>query len=338
MALILTTKRFGEVNFGSVFSAPGARGFCGEGYPIHDYLKYFGLTWEGTTFVAKTVTLEPNIGNMSLKENGMTPRDLMPSCIIAKPLSGHFLNAVKLSNKGFEFYRDLGLWQKISRPFCLSWMPISENKGERLQEARDFVKVSKRFFQNLNTPVALQLNRACPSIKSFREDPQTEIDETTELLEILAELEVPIILNFNPLVPIKLLVGVSNHPTCSALWIANTIPWGSTGIDWKGIFGTEVSPLITRGFKQAGGLSGPACRPIAVKKILLARNYGIRIPIVGGNGIKCGKHVLDFQGRADAIAFACAALDRTTFVKGIIRTGNLCFAANQNQPQQESLQ
>lgn len=325
MPLILPTATFGRVNFGSIFCAPGARGFYGEGYPTHAYLKYLGLTWRGTAFAGKTITLLPRQGNMPLEKDGVTPCSIVPPCIIPKPWSGHMLNAVGLSNFGVQFYMDLGKWQKLTQPFCLSWMAVSETKEERLEEAREFVRVTTDFFHSLRTPVALQVNRACPSIKTFLDDPEIETTEIIEILEILATLKIPLILNFNPLVPIELLVAVSEHPAVSALWIANTIPWGSPGVDWMEIFGADVSPLITRGFKQAGGLSGPACLRITIRKLYLARHRGITIPIVAGNGIQCTEGVQKLRGLADAIAIGCVALMRPWRMKSIISAAHRCF-------------
>lgn len=85
---------------GRVFCAPGARGFYGEGYPFHRTSRRFGMTWDRTGFAAKTTTVEKRAGNLPLKDDGVTPRELIPRCIVVKWLSGHVLNAVGLSGPG----------------------------------------------------------------------------------------------------------------------------------------------------------------------------------------------------------------------------------------------
>ena len=69
------------VDYGSTFCAVGARGFAGEGYPFHKPWGLVGMTWEGTAFAGKTMTLEPRDGNMPLKADGVTPKELFPKCI-----------------------------------------------------------------------------------------------------------------------------------------------------------------------------------------------------------------------------------------------------------------
>jgi len=48
------------IEFGNVFNASGARGFFGEGYVYHRLWRPFGLSYDGSTFVAKTTTLLPS--------------------------------------------------------------------------------------------------------------------------------------------------------------------------------------------------------------------------------------------------------------------------------------
>lgn len=289
------------IEFGRGFSAPGARGFFGEGYPFHKIWKRTGMTWHGLTFVAKTTTLEPRPGNMPLGKDGITPTEFIPECIVVKPLSGHVLNAVGLSGPGAKALFEDGRWQQRTEPFMLSFMSVSATKSERLEELRQYVRLAKEYLPHFKAPVALQLNFACPNTGLHLEELGGEIGEA---LNIATELNIPLVPNFNPLVPVELMLGVAQHPHCNALWVANTIPWGDPRIDWIKLFGSTESPLIKRGFQQSGGLSGPDCRPFVIERLVQAKAGGISKPIVGGNGIQSvsnARHVLKAGAAATAL-------------------------------------
>ncbi len=269
--------------YGSCFCAPGARGFFGEGYPFHRYWELLRMTWSRTTFVAKTTTLDPRLGNMPLGDDRITPKELIPRCIVVKPLSGHVLNAVGLSGPGAKALFDTGRWQKWQEPFMLSFMSVAPGMAERLEELRGYVRLASDYLRRFQAPVALQLNFACPNAGLHLEELGGEI---TQALDIAAALNVPLIPNFNPMIPIKLMCEVASHPACDALWVANTIPWGTPGIDWVKLFGSRESPLTRRGLPSPGGLSGPACLPFVLKRLQEATEAGVKKPIIAGNGIQ----------------------------------------------------
>lgn len=99
------------IHFRPVCNAAGAQGFFGEGYPHHRWWKRLGLTFENCGFVAKTTTLLKRSGNMPLADDGITPREWKPKCIVVKPLAGVVLNSVGLSGPGAKALLDDGRWQ-----------------------------------------------------------------------------------------------------------------------------------------------------------------------------------------------------------------------------------
>lgn len=314
-----------DVEFGNVFCAPGALGFDGEGYRFHQYWKHFGMDWSGTTFVAKTITYPPNSGNMPFRlgTNQVASTEFVPRCIVVKPFSGHVLNAVRLSNPGIVWFIDRGAWTRQRKPFCLSFMSLAPTSKERMQELFAFVSLLRPHLKGVSAPMALQLNFACPSSGHDFTELYLEI---TEALDVAQTLEIPIIPNFNPLVPIEVVKKAARHPATSALWIANTIPWGTPGIDWKNIFGSRESPLIKRGFQQAGGLSGPACLSFTVAKIEEIRKAGVMVPVVAGNGIQSKTGVYDLKNSgAKAIAIGTVAIVRPYRMQSIIRAAQGIF-------------
>lgn len=301
--------------YGGLFCAPGARGFFGEGYPFHRYWRLFGMTWSGTSFVAKTTTLHARLGNMPLREDGITPREPRPKCIAVKPLSGHVVNAVGLSGPGARVLFETGRWQRLAAPFMLSFMAVSQTKDERMEELQEYVRLAKRHLPNFRAPVAQQLNFACPNAGLYPDELGEEIGEA---LEIAAEMGVPLVPNFNPVVPLKVMLEAASHPHCDALWVGNTIPWGDPRINWPKLFGEETSPLTKRGLSSAGGLSGPACLPLVVDRVVQAKEAGIKRPMVAGNGIQSvadARYVL--KAGAAAIAVGVVGIVRPWQLRNI---------------------
>lgn len=303
--------------FGTAFCAPGAQGFYGEGYPFHPLWKYAGMTWSGTTFVAKTTTLARRPGNLPLGKNGITPKELFPKCVVVKPWSGHVLNAVGLSGPGARALFIKGPWQARTEPFMLSFMAVGATKEERLQELRDYVEMLAWYWRaGFEAKIALQINFGCPNVGLHIDN---LCDEVCASLDIAAELDIPIVLNFNPLVPIEVLRAAGTHPACDAFWIGNTVPWGTKGIDWLGIFGSTESPLRKRGINADGGLSGPACLPLVMTKLVEARSAGIRKPIVVGNGFQdiCAVDNA-FASGASGVAFGVVGIVRPWRMRSLI--------------------
>lgn len=319
--------------FPNVWCAPGARGFFGEGYPLHPFFKMLGMTWKNTAFVSKTVTLEGRDGNMPLKGNGTTPQELVPRCIVPYHRTGHMLNAVGLSNYGAEWAFNRNAWQARTDPFMISFMTICEEKEHRLLELKAFCRLLKRKLWTFKTyesgKIALQLNFACPNTGHGLEERYAELGE---MLDIVSELPIPIVVNFNPLVPVGVIMVAQEHEACDAIWIGNTIPWNSPGINWEPFSarghlpGNIISPLIARGFKQPGGLSGPVCFPFTLDKICEARKAGFDKPIIGGNGVQ-RKADIDqlWHADADGVALGIVNTERPWRARGLIRYAHSLF-------------
>lgn len=326
-----------SVDFGTLFFGPGTRGFFGEGYWYQKLPPWTRVPWgEFESFAAKTMTVYPNAGNMPLRTN-QQPDEFFPACIKVYPKSGHMLNAVGLANPGMHALFADGRWQKSERPLILSVMFKGKDPGDvrgRLAEAREFVKVFRVYLRGFRGLVALQVNFACPNTGI---DPAKLYGEVLAILEILSGLGIPLIPNFNALVPVEVLQRA--EPWASAFWIANTILWGSTPeINWKSLEPSGKSPLPRRlgdvDFwarngeaeqqyalsTKKGGLSGPLCFPLTLAKVRAAREAGIRIPIVAGNGIQSPNDVeAVFRAGASGVALATVATLRPWRVPGIIR-------------------
>ncbi len=314
--------RLRDTEWGHVFNASGARGFYGEGYWFHFFAKPLGMSYQGSTLVAKTTTFEPRVGNMALGPR-VQPLDFLPDCIIVKPWKGVVLNAVGLSGPGA--YGAIDLWKKYINPkrnraFVASFMSVASTPAERAREARAFFAIFDPFVRNRGRMrTALQINFSCPNVGL---DPTRLTDEVQEVLTDAAKLEIPILVKLNALVPVEAVKTIAAHPSCDAIVCSNTIPWGklTERIDWKGLFGSNTSPLAKYG---GGGLSGKPLLPIVADWIRDVRMAGVTTPIVGGGGILCrqdAERLLDVG--ADAIELGSISILRPWRVRGIVKYVN----------------
>lgn len=277
-----------EIDFGPIIGASGIQGIFGEGYPYHRQFRLIpGFGFDGLTFTAKTVTLNRNEGNMPLEEDGLTPRERRPRCIYVTPrtwIGGYALNAVGLSNFGAKFYLDQCRWQARTDAFFISFMSIKPAAAERLTELRAFVEMllADPVFCMLRRKMGLQINLSCPNVGLNLEDLLTE---ALTALEIAQRLGIPIVLKFNLLVRPYMIQEIAAHRACDAVCVSNTIPWGTLQelIDWRRLFGTNVSPFQAR-FKSGGGLSGKPLFPLLIQWLRESRGV-ITKPIIAGGGI-----------------------------------------------------
>ncbi|MBI5530740.1 MAG: hypothetical protein HY918_04570 [Candidatus Doudnabacteria bacterium] len=307
------------VDFGSVWGQSGIQNFFGEGYPFHKFCKPFGLDFSGITFVAKTTTVAPRVGNMPLKKDGTTPAELKPKCIVVKPFAGVALNAVGLSGHGLKALLDTGKWQARREPFMISFMSVAATAGERLAETKEFVDVLKPRLSEFKANIAIQRNASCPNVGLEKISPDEFIDESWRHLGVLSMLGVPIVDKYSVTTEPETAVAISRHPCLSAVCVSNTVPWGKLPekIDWQELFGTKESPLKKFG---GGGLSGWPLLPLTADWVKAARDAGLEKPIAAGGGIlnATAVDVLKEAG-ADAVCIGSVAMLRPWRVRGIIR-------------------
>ena len=321
------------VNYGPVLDASGVRNFHKRGYPYHYLFSLFGLRFRGSSFVTKTTTLLAREGNMPLRDDGVTPKELIPRCIIRKEKQKVVLNAVSLSGKGLEFYINAGWWQKFTEPFQISVMslaPTAEGRRAELGGIFSRLAAAKRF-ERFRADWGVQVNLSCPNGGL---DPNALVEEAIPVLG-LAEKELPesvsVTLKFGPEVHPESMVRVSKHPRLDALCVFNTLPFGkqptwirkSNPVDWKGLFGTDdpkESPIAKRFPGFAGGLSGAPLRPFLCEWLERVRLLGVTIPIIAGGGLLSGEDAgFAFDAGADAVSFGSIAMLAPTKVASAIR-------------------
>lgn len=311
------------IDFEHILGGSGTQGFLGEGYWYHKYLRPFGLDFEGSTFVAKTTTLRSRAGNLPLEEDGITPRERFPKCVKVYFRKGIVLNAVGLSGPGAEFLFKDGRWQKIKNPFFISFMAVGESFEMRYLETINFAILLKKFLPRFNASVGLQINGSCPNVKIDALKPAEEMKKMLEILS--AYVSIPLVPKISVLMSVETAKEIADDPNCDALCVSNTIPWGALAdkINWKKLFGTDVSPLVDLG---GGGLSGKPLLPIVAEWVANARKLGITKPIIAGGGILSpyDVDVLKDAG-ASSVSVSSAAILRGWRVKKIIRRANEIF-------------
>lgn len=305
------------VQFPRVFQMSGATGFFGEGYPFHHYAKMVGMNWADTVFVAKTTTLEGRGGNMPMQEDGITPKEWKPKCIVVKPFKGVTLNAVGLSGPGLVALLDKGQWQKRKDPFWISFMSVAKTGAERAQELSAAVRILKERKKEFSAPWGFQQNFSCPNVGL---DTHELLQEVRIALNITEELAVPLMPKFDLRILPQVARDITQHPTCDAIHVSNALPWGSLPdeINWKKLFGSGTSPLAEYG---GGGLSGKPLLPLLIKWLAQTRRSRmISKPIVAGGGV-LSAHDAEAVVKlgADAIALGTIGILRPWRMKETIR-------------------
>src|SRR3989338_2662201 len=277
------------IDFGNVLGASGVQGFFGEGYWFHNAWKLSGLNFTDMTFVAKTATLLPRKGNMSLTRH-YTPRNPFPGCVKAKLLRGVMLNSVGLSNPGLNTLLRTNKWQLRTKPFMISVMSLADTPKKRLQELEIMVDMIGLVKDGFSAPFGLQINLSCPNTGH---DPYELIGESAKVLEIAGTLGVPIMPKYSiASAPIEAVLQLNDNPNCDAICVSNTLPFGWQGVDWQSVWGSKTSPLAKLG---GGGLSGRILCPLVCEWIASLRDAGFTKPINGGGGILCPEDVIRYH-------------------------------------------
>lgn len=324
MSLKFDCPRYGEVDFGPIFCAPFVRGFFGSmHWPLY-ILYFFGLTWKGTGFAAKTVTLYRRKGNVKTDINGNV-WSLWTKAIYFSFWKDCFVNAFGLGNPGLKQCLALNHWQQRKDPFILSFTSISGDKENRLLDASGIVKRLLAVIDDFKVPFAIQWGVGCPNAGTYRNmDWDTIADEVIEIFDIFRPLGVPLILNCNAFIPTEIVHKLHAH--VDAFWIGNTIPVGHPSIDWEKIFKGGVSPLIRRGMKDfPGGYSGPEAWTLTINKVIDIRTYGIKTPIVAGNGLRYAWQIWEIQEMGADAVFMGSIILRPWRMRTMIRTAHVYF-------------
>ncbi|MFV8827086.1 dihydroorotate dehydrogenase [Alkalihalobacterium sp. APHAB7] len=251
-----------------IMPASGCFGFGKE------YAKFYDLSKLGAIAV-KATTAEPRYGNP-------TPR-------VAETAAG-MLNAIGLQNPGLEkvVNEELPWLEKYDVPI------IANVAGS---ETEDYIEVAERVSKAPNV-TALELNISCPNVKkggiAFGTIPEVAAELTKEVKRVSS---VPVYVKLSP--NVADIVGMARaveEAGADGLSMINTLL--GMRIDLK-----SRKPILANG---AGGLSGPAVKPVAIRMIHQV-SQAVSIPIIGMGGIQSAEDVIEFfLAGADAVAVGTA--------------------------------
>ena len=214
--------------------------------------------------VLKGTTLKPRLGNN-------------PHRVIETP-SG-MLNSIGLQNPGAK---------EVVNNVLPSLEPLETNyianvSGSTIDE---YVEVSRIFDQS--SVAAIELNISCPNVKEggmeFGNDPEMSARVVAACKKVTSK---PIITKLSPnQADIQLNARLCIEAGSDSLSVINTI----TGM------AIDINSRTAVLGNNAGGLSGPAIKPIALKKVFdvyqVTKKH--RIPILGQGGISSAEDAIEF--------------------------------------------
>ncbi|MBU6390247.1 hypothetical protein KGQ31_01720, partial [Patescibacteria group bacterium] len=272
----------------NVIQGAGTGNFFGGAHPYWYYwpLRPLGLRHEGSVFTSKTALFPSWKGNMPLRNDGCTPSELFPKCIVINRKTRAVVNSVGLSGFGLPFYLKSGRWQARTVPFFISLALQGASLLRMLGETRQIVGLLLDEKKNFRTLFGIQLNWSCPNIGHVRMSRGDELGLLMAIIGIFAELDVPFMLKVGYDFPLEWMPILENVAAFDG-WVAiNTLKWDTLpAADRVKYFGSETSPLEARlGPGVKGGISGAPLLPYALDYIERMRKAGARKPIIAGGG------------------------------------------------------
>jgi len=225
--------------------------------------KYYNLeeVKELGALVPKTVTLNAQIGNP-------------PQRIVETP-SG-MLNAIGIENPGVDgFIRDkLPGFKKIGVPLIISILGHNDE---------EFVILTEKF-NAAGGITALELNLSCPNLGHkvlVSQDAKATFRVVGQVKRIS---KVPVFAKLSPdVTDIREIAKAAEEAGADAISLVNTLTAMVIDIDKrKSVLGNFT-----------GGLSGPAIRPVAVKKVYDVAKT-VKVPVIGMGGIMTARDALQF--------------------------------------------
>ena len=320
------------------YGQSGVQGFFGRIRFLEYWYQLFyffvpGYNFKHCTFVAKTATLKPRVGNTDLRKQYKI-RSWYPSSIWVSLYSfwhGYMLNAIGLSNPGLEFMLKKGDWQKREEHFHISLQLEADTHDEITKEIKKIATLLKKYLDPKFYDYSIQVNVSCPNT----EHDNTLDTKKLEQLKLIGRvfwIELPgvdLYYKWNSLVDTQILTSLKD--VVKGNIISNTIPFGdpSSGINWENLFTHGQSPLPYRlGLRYEGGLSGLPIYPVLVKKLQEIEEKDPDINVIAGGGIMTKKQIDELSrfSCVKGVALGTVGLLRPWRVKKLSSYANKVFA------------
>lgn len=237
-----------------VLTASGTFGYGTEFAPFVDLRRIGG-------FVAKSLTLEPRVGN--------------PPPRIAEAPSG-MLNAISLENVGVEAF----IAEKL--PAIPEGVVVIASVFET--EIDRYAEVCKRL-TGAPRVAGVEINASCPHVKSGG----IEFGQNPDLLARLVRAvrgatSLPLLVKLSPNVSdIAEMARVCEGEGAGGISLINSLQALEVDPETR-------RPVLANGI---GGLTGPAIRPVALRMVLQA-SRAVSIPVCGMGGIESGADAVKF--------------------------------------------
>ncbi|MCI8457242.1 MAG: dihydroorotate dehydrogenase [Mammaliicoccus sciuri] len=219
---------------------------------------------------------------------------------VAETASG-MINAIGLQNPGVHHIMEHEL--KYLEQYDV---PIIANVAGSTEE--EYVYVAKHISQASNVH-ALELNISCPNVKEGGIQFGTVPEVAKELTrKVKAVSEVPVYVKLSPNVTNIVEMAKAIAEYADGITMINTLV--GLRIDAK-----TGKPIISN---VIGGLSGPAIKPVALRKVYEVSQH-VDIPIIAMGGVRTAQDVIDYISvGADAVAVGTANFENPTVCKDII--------------------
>lgn len=253
----VTLPGFGEID-NPIIPASGTFGY---GYEFDDY---YDINILGT-FSSKAITQEARFGNA-------TPR-------VAETVGG-MLNAIGLQNPGVDAVLSTEL-EKLKKVYSKKVLANVSGFSEE-----EFIEVSYKMSEH-DMIAAVELNVSCPNVKkggiAFGQEPGPLKALVAQVVEMSHK---PVIVKLSPATNnIVKMVDACVEAGAAGVTLINTVP--AMRIDVR-----KGKPILAN---RAGGLSGPAIKPIAVKMIHDSYKKHPNFPILASGGARTVDDVIELM-------------------------------------------
>ena len=251
-----------------------------------------GIVTTATSIIQYMFDHMPQIGVITTKSVGLTPRAGYREPVYSQYAPGCFVNAVGLTNPGAEAAAEALAKLRIPEDRFL----LTSIFGGSVEE---FVEVAK-----IMAPVSngLELNLSCPHAKGYGmamgQDPEL-VREITAAVK--AVVNIPVVPKLTPNTPnIGEIALAAVAGGADAICANNTVAPGYTG--------AHGQPVLSNG---AGGMSGKGVLPIALKCVREIAAV-TDCPIIGCGGVSSAADVREFMTAGASIVGVGSALTGMT--------------------------
>ena len=288
-----------EIEFNTVFCAPGTFGYFGEKNSI-----FFKAFFGNVTFVSQTMTVFP-YEQPTTKIKKIFRNIFQSSNKLSKLGAGVVLSKEDISGPGLEKLLEKGIWQKKTKPFILTFVSLETSKEKRLLEMKKIMEVLQKAKKEFKTEFGIMICLNDPEDNDY----DAFTDEANETLNILSLLEIPIIVQLSLSLPPDVTDKIASNKNCDAVAVNTSVSWDRFPKDAKKMFfRMSDSPISS---DTGGNVFGKYLEPLAVEWARQAKKYSVGKPLIIGGGILNTKNI-DSLARIGSNGFI---LDKATLLR-----------------------